>query len=134
MEQKNLWIKNIKKRVENSTHYAELKTKKDGRTKEEYIDLIVGKKGKDRKSGGMHMGIKLNQIDHFINPREITTKIKREVISKNKGFLGKEEKIYKSDSDIMKNVFISFDLNGATGEITIKAFNLKDKENGKEKS
>lgn len=124
MELKNFWVKPLKKRIESSTHYAEIKTKKQSKTGEQYIDLIIGKKGKDRKKGGMHLGWKLGQSLHFIKPRMITHKIKRQVTSKLYGDLGKEEMIYNELKDVGKNIRIQFEIDGSTGEVKLSKFSF----------
>lgn len=56
--QNNLWAKeDIKLKTENKTHWAQLKIEKQRNTGEQYIDILIGKKGKNRKDGGMHFEI-----------------------------------------------------------------------------
>ena len=122
MEQKNLWVKSFKKEIKNKTHYAKIQTREESETGEQFIDLIIGKKGEERKKGGMHLGLNLTQTLHFIEPRRITHKIEREVISKLYGNLGKEEAYYNEFKKVMRKVRIQFQMDGPTGEVRLIKF------------
>lgn len=126
--QSDLWTKeDIKLRTENKTHWAQLKIGKQRTTGEQYLDILIGKKGENRKDGGMHFEIKLNQQIHYLDSRNITHKIKREVVSKNKGFLESKEQVINQNLTPLNDLNFSLNLDGSTGEVTITKFEFKKK-------
>ena len=87
----SLWARKTKKHSEDGNHWAELRIKKDAKTNEEYIDVLVGeKKGKPYH---IHIGINLNQTQKFKQYRGVTRSITRKVESLKKGLLENFEQI-----------------------------------------
>jgi len=119
----NLWIKKQSKlETEDKTHWAKLRIKKDSRKNDDYIDILMGKRG---KSWHAHYGFNLDQSIRFTEFRGVVHSIKREIDSKIIGHL--ETKKYVVDPNLKpgKNLILKLDIEEETNEVKISVFRLE---------
>lgn len=125
---KSLWIGEIKKEFKDETHWAKLRVKKDTRVNEKYIDILVGRKGKQWYT---HIGINLDQSTKFTRFRGVTHAITRKVESLKRGLLENEKLLIDPEISPVKTLHLVLNMDGDTGEVSIKEFRLVER--GKER-
>ena len=74
-----LRVRDVQKKFEDETQWAQFRTKKDRKTGKTYFDVLVGLKGKKPHA---HFGINLDQTIRFSQSRKTTHSIKRTGVSK----------------------------------------------------
>ena len=116
----DLWIDEKKQRIEDDKNWAEIKVKQDMNTGEDYIDVLIGTKNNSKDH--LHIGWNLDQSIRFAEFRDITKSIGRKVESKNLGIL--QDGVVEINPDVKpsKTITFQFNIEGSTGEISIKQF------------
>ncbi len=86
-------IKTGKEKVKTPRYWGNVRVKKDSRTDDYYIDVLIGKK--DSTVPHIHVGINLDQSLRFVESRDELVNIHRKVDSKLQGPLLDETVQYK---------------------------------------
>lgn len=87
-------IKRGKEKQETTNHWAIFSVKRDSRRNDEYIDVLVGTKGK--RDPHMHVGLNFDQSRRFVKSRDILVEMRRQVDSKQRGKLADETITYSN--------------------------------------
>lgn len=131
ISEKELWTKKpFKKKIKDDidkTHWAKIKVDRDKKTNKDFFHVWVGQRFKgEKREKRLHYGINLNQTLLFACPRQVGIALKREVTSKLKGFLASDEiKFNNKIKGMLKNLSLSFKIEGSTGEVWVNKFEFK---------
>ena len=91
--------------------------KKDPKKGDEYIDILIGKKGSNIPHS--HFGLNLDQTFRFVEPRSAMHSIRREIDSKFKGRIS-DEKIKFDGQQGPANFTFKVLIHGPTKTIEVK--------------
>ena len=116
-----LWIRKTRLEIKDQTHWAKLRIKRDSETNNDYIDVLVGRKGRPWHA---HFGFNLDQTILFSKFRGTTHAMERKVTSIKKKYLETKKCIVDPDVDPLKNLIMKLDMDGSTNEVKIKEFGL----------
>ncbi len=116
----DLWIDEKKQKIKDDKNWAEIKVKRDEYAGEEYIDLVIGSKNKQKEH--THMGINLDQSIRFTEFRDVTRSVGLKVESKEKGIL--QNDVVEIDPNVKsyRTTTLQFKIEGSTGEVIITKF------------